>query len=380
MSAFGPAKSRKRVLLVLAYYDYRHHSGVARYAAQAGWVLEDAFTQVRAIPESWDGDGIISFHSTSAQFIEWLMKASVPVVDIGEHDDVSDLPRVKTDNDRIAQMAVEHFAQRGYRNVGFVSKGESLLKRRRLDAMRRAAQNRGMTFTDVELEQIPRLGERVGFPIALLAFNDSVAVRALRECEDAGILVPEQVSLLGIDNFEYRCVPASVPLSSIDANQEGVGYQAAALLDRLMRGDPAPGAPIMVPPVGIIERDSTNMIAVGDLQVAVALRYIIQHFRKRVGLKDVAKATNISLRRLQTRFKESLGRTILQEINGRRVSLAKQLLADTNKKIRAIAQECGFGSSVKLIRVFKQYVGNSPKRYRRDVRKAEPENVAEESV
>ena len=213
------------------------------------------------------------------------------------------------------------------------------------------------------------------FPIGLLAATDASAVRALGACEDAGILVPEQAAILGVDNFEYRCVPASVPISSIDADQERIGYEAAALLDRLMAGDPRPQRMIEVPPARIVQRDSTDMLAVDDVEVAKALRFIIANYRRRVGLRDVARATSISLRRLQTRFKEQLGRTILQEINGRRIGHAQDLLKGTNKKIRVVAGECGFGGSVKLIRVFKQYVGTSPKRYRKQLRHVE--DVAE---
>jgi LacI family transcriptional regulator len=361
--------NRKRVLLVLHYYDYRHHSGVARYAAQAGWALEDAYTMIRSLPDSWDGDGIISFHGPSPQFIDWCKRAAerVPVVDIGEYEEYSDLPRVTTDTARIAEMAVEHFAARGYRNVGFTWAFDNPFKAKRLAAARRAAEARGLNFFDVPLDEIPTLGRRSALPIALLATNDAAAVRALRACEDANLLVPEQVAILGVDNFEYRCVPASVPLSSIDADQERLGYEAAALLDRIMAGAPRPQQMMEVPPVGIVQRDSTDMLAVGDVEVAKALRYIIANYRRRVGLRDVARATSISLRRLQTRFKDQLGRTILQEINGRRIAHAQELLRTTGKKIRVVAAECGFGGSVKLIRVFKQYVGTSPKRYRKQL-------------
>jgi LacI family transcriptional regulator len=372
-------KRRKRVLLVLQYYDYRHHSGVAKYAAQAGWALEDAYTMIRGLPETWDGDGIVSFHGPSATFIDWLKKASAPVVDIGEYEDFSDFPRVTTDSHKIAQMAMEHFVERGYKNVGFAWAFDNAFKAKRLAAARKAAEARGLSFFDLHLDEIASLPQRGGaLPMALLAANDGTAVRALRACEDAGILVPEQVAILGVDNFEHRCVPASIPLSSIDADQERLGYEAAAVLDRLMAGAPKPQRILEIAPVGIVLRDSTDMLAVQDLEVAKALRFVIANYKKRVGLRDVARATSLSLRRLQTRFKEQLGRTILQEINGRRVRLAQELLKGTNKKIRQVASECGFGGSVKLIRVFKQYAGTSPKRYRKEVRRAKMEDVAAE--
>jgi LacI family transcriptional regulator len=368
--------NRKRVLLVLQYYDYRHHSGVAKYAAQAGWALEDAYTMVRGLPETWDGDGIVSFHGPSDQFVDWLKQATVPVVDIGEYEDFSDFPRVTTDAHKIAQTAMEHFAERGYRNVGFTWLFDNVFKAKRLAAAKKAAEARGLNFYNLHIDQIAALPSRGGaLPLALLAANDGTAIRALRACEDAGILVPEEVAILGVDNFEYRCLPASVPLSSIDADQERIGYEAAALLDRLMAGAPRPERIIEIPPVGVVLRDSTDMLAIEDVEVAKALRFVIARFKQNVGLRDVARATGISLRRLQTRFKEYLGRTILQEINGRRVAHAQTLLKTTNKKIHAVASECGFGGSVKMIRVFKQYVGTSPKRYRKELRRVETQNV-----
>jgi LacI family transcriptional regulator len=374
--------ARKRVLLLLSFYDYRHHAGVARYAGEAGWIVDDAATQERGLPADWSGDGIISFHGADPEFLAYLRTLNTPVVDIGEYDEFSNYPRVRTDSRAIGRAAAEYFLARGFRNVGFVSSDDSALQRRRSAALREAAEALGQTWWDVPLAEIGSLANRPGgaLPIGLLAANDMVAVRALPACEEAGLLVPEQVALMGIDNDEYRCAPALVPLTSIDADQERVGYEAAALLDRLMRGEPAPSRSIEVPPRGIVERESTNIIAVGDLQVASAVRFILQNFRRPIGLREVAAGTNLSLRRLQTRFKEQLGRTILQEINGRRVEYAKRLLVSTSLKIRAIACESGFGSAVRMIRVFRQYTQQSPRQYRKEHTRGVPSARTQEDA
>jgi LacI family transcriptional regulator len=372
MRSHRMGKNRKRVLLLLQYYDHRHHAGVARYAAEAGWALEDAYTQIRTLPDSWEGDGIISFHGNSAEFVAWLKKSNLPVVDMGEDQGISDFPRVQTDNQKIAELAVNHFASRGYKHVGFAWAFDTMITTRRAEAMAAAAAARGLQFHDVPLDRISRLAFDNIFPIGLLAAHDGIAVRALRACEDAGVLVPEQVAILGVDNFEYRCAPASVPISSIDPDQERVGYEAASMLDALMHGHHLAQRAIRIPPKGLVERDSTDMAAVEDVEVARALRFIVQNFRRDLGLREVARATDISLRRLQTRFKAQLERTILQEINGRRVKYAKDLLEQTGKKIHVVAGECGFGNSVKLIRVFRQYVGTSPKRYRKQLKEIHP--------
>jgi LacI family transcriptional regulator len=364
MRTLGAGTGRKRVLLLLHHYDYRHHAGVARFAIQAGWALEDAFTQTHALPEHWGGEGIISCHGHSQPFVDFIRRANVPAVDIGEDPGLSDFPRVAPDNDAVIALALDHFQARGYHNVGFAWSSENTAKRERMHAFAAAAEARGLRFWDVPLDRIPRLRGEDALPIALLAVSDAAAVRALRALDDAQVLVPEQAILMGIDNFAYRCEPAAVPLTSIDPDAQRLGYQAAALLDQLMHGQTPDRTTLLVPPAGIVERASTDMLAVRDVEVAKAVRYISLNAQRRLGLRDVARATDISLRRLQTRFKEQLGRTILQEINGRRVKAAKELLRATAKKIRVVAGECGFGNSVKMIRVFKQYEGVSPKRYR----------------
>src|SRR4051812_28516931 len=136
--------NHKRVLLLLHYYDYRHHAGVARYAAEVGWALEDAFTQANELPTSWTGDGVISFHGNSQPFVDWVKAAGVPVVDMGDDPGGSDLPRVTTDNDAIAAMAVEHFRAKGYRNVGFVWAADGTARRQRLQAVEAAAAANGL--------------------------------------------------------------------------------------------------------------------------------------------------------------------------------------------------------------------------------------------
>src|SRR5437868_2671876 len=104
MEVLPSGRPRKRVLLLLHYYDYRHHAGVARYAAQAGWALEDALTQANELPAHWTGDGVISFHGNSEPFVDWLKARGVPVVDMGDDPGVSEFPRVTNDNDAIAAM------------------------------------------------------------------------------------------------------------------------------------------------------------------------------------------------------------------------------------------------------------------------------------
>ena len=287
----------------------------------------------------------------------------MPVVDIGEYADLSDLPRVRTDAAAIARLAAEHFAARGFRDVGFVMQGTA--QNRRRDAMRAEAERLGLRFTLLSLAQFKRQAESLPPAIGLLAATDGVAVNAMTQCEDLGLAVPGRVAVLGVDNDLCRCLPAPVTLSSIDPNMERVGYAAAALLDRLMHGHPRPAEPIEVPPHGIVERKSTDILGTDDPEVAAALRFIFGHFAEPITVADVGAQGRISLRSLQGRFNVALGRGILDVLNRRRVEEAQRLLVGPKLKLTEIAERSGLGDTVRLIRAFRRHTGTTPRLYAR---------------
>jgi LacI family transcriptional regulator len=337
---------------------------VSRYAAEAGWTLQDTRAQTRGFDPDWTGDGVISFHGPSLPHLKFLKEQTVPVVDIGEYGDLSDFPRVRTDAVAIARLAVEYFAGRGFKDVGFV--GDSSSMKRRRDAMRAEAERLGLRFTLLSLPQLKKQAETLPRPIGLLAATDGVAVYTMALCEDLGLAVPERVAIMGIDNDVCRCLPAPVTLTSVDPNMERVGYEAAALLDRLMDGQPAPPGPIDVPPSGVVERESTNILATDDPEVAAALGYIFRHFADPITVADVGAHAGVSLRSLQARFNVALGRGILEVLNGRRVEEAQRLLVGGRKmKLSAIAETSGLGDPVRLIRAFRRYAGTTPRMYAR---------------
>jgi len=250
MRSLRLGKDRKRVLLLLQYYDYRHHSGVAKYAAQAGWALEDAYTQIRGLPESWEGDGIISFHGPSRQFVDWLQAANVPVVDMGEDQGLSDFPRVQTDKPRIAEIAGEHFASRGYRNVGFTWAFDTIIKKRRGEAMAAAAAARGLKFFDVPLanyasSNYDRVVDAGGRTVGLSMFtgysyNEKQAL-SLATIDPAIPLGTELRVVWGEENggtrkttvephkqIEVRAIVSSVPYSRAARETYQVGWRTMA--------------------------------------------------------------------------------------------------------------------------------------------------------
>jgi LacI family transcriptional regulator len=201
-------------------------------------------------------------------------------------------------------------------------------------------------------------------PLAVFAAADETALRVLHACEHLGLRVPEEVAVLGCHNDYLTCNFASVRLSSVDDDLELQGYRAARLLDRLMDGEPAPDAPVIIPPKGIVTRASTDIMAVPHREVAIALRFIWQHFREPIQTSDVAKASGLSRHHLMRLFQTHIGRSIAEEISLKRIEHAKQLLMETNLKAWQIGEEAGFSSIVHFSSAFSRIVGQAPSHFR----------------
>ena len=176
--------------------------------------------------------------------------------------------------------------------------------------------------------------------------------------------VPDDVAVLGVDNDEVECGLSSPPLSSVAIPLERIGYAAAELLDRLMAGKAAPTETIFLPPVRVVTRQSTEMLAIDDQAVAQALSYIRKHAAEGVSVHATVNSMAQGRRLLECRFRELLGRTILQEIHRVRVEIAKELLAGTNLPMPAIARHAGFANAARLCVVFRHVTSMTPSAYR----------------
>jgi LacI family transcriptional regulator len=201
-------------------------------------------------------------------------------------------------------------------------------------------------------------------PLAVLATTDDHAVEVLEACEDAALAVPEQVSIIGVDDSLLAVDAMQTPISSVDTNLGQLGYRGAALLDRLMQGKPAPKTPIRIPPTGLITRKSSDLIAVGHAGVAKSLRFMIEHCHELVGVEDMARAAGMSQRSLHNAFLKELGRSPGAELQRMRIDLAKKLLRESDEKIDALAGRCGYQSANSLWVAFRRATGMTPSQYR----------------
>lgn len=376
-------KNRKRILLAMGWYDYRLHAGIAKYALEHGWHLCPDTTKEKVIPWGWEGDGILAWLGRGDDLADFVTHARKPTVDFSYRRPHLIYPRVLVDHAAVARLVAEHFVSRGHRIFAFYSdvnnwayeeNGRGFLKA--LQEMGHEGQwicwHRAPQFTDghlqwkkkrdwlaAELKKAPK-------PLALFAATDDHAVEAFEICENLGLAVPDEVSIVGTDNSLLAVDAMHTPISSVDTNLEVVGYRGAALLDELMRSKKvrSPVEPLRIAPSGLIARKSSDLLAISHPGVARALRFIMDHCHEAIGVDDLAKAAAMSRRGLHQAFLEQLGRPPGHELQRMRLERAKRQLIESSDKLESIGESCGYQSANSFWFAFKNATGVSPKQYR----------------
>ncbi len=192
-------------------------------------------------------------------------------------------------------------------------------------------------------------------PVGVMACNDDVAHHLVEACKTAGLHVPDQVGIIGVDNDELVCELSSPTISSVAINFERAGYESARRLDEWMhRGKKSRPARIDAPATHVVPRLSTDILAVDDAPLLKALRFIRDHARENVRVTEVARAAGLSRRALENRFRLELGRSILQEIRRLRVGLIAQMLVETDLPVSDIAGALGYENVQHVARYFRK--------------------------
>jgi LacI family transcriptional regulator len=168
-----------------------------------------------------------------------------------------------------------------------------------------------------------------------------------------------------VDNDEILCSLSSPPLTSVDINTVQVGYEAAALLDRLMAGARPPDEPMLLTPRGVVPRESTDVLATDDRELAVAIRFIRDHACGGLRVKELVRKTGLTRRSLERRMEKLLGRSPKEEITRVQIERAKRLLTETDLSAAEVAEKCGYGQPKYFSQVFHAKVGLPPGAYRR---------------
>jgi LacI family transcriptional regulator len=290
---------------------------------------------------------------------------------------VPGLARVSTDNTEIGKVAADHFLERGLRRFAFCGydrndwsgeRGQGFIDRLATAGHSCTAEFHagvGQIYVKAIIDDLARWIDSLPKPIAIFACHDRVAMLLAKTCQYLHVPVPEDVAILGVDDDPLEGGFSSPPLSSVIGSARRVGYEAAALLDKMMRGQPIESKVITVPPAGIAVRRSTDVLTVDDADVAAALRYIRDHATDPVEVSDLVTDLQISRRNLERKFRSLLNRTPYEEIRRVRLAHAKTLLLGTHRSILDVALDSGFPSASTFSAVFNRETGLSPRVFRK---------------
>jgi len=360
--------------------------GIARYVRESGpWALHlearNEMFQEGWSPkwlDGWKGQGVVARFDTQSIF-QAVKRAGVPAVDVLGDMKEGHFPVVHVDDAAIGRLAAELLLERGFRQFGFVARVNERWSEKREEAFTQAVRQNGCECHILQagdFEQLPEAWDDFvdqaakwihdqPKPMGLMLCCDQIGPLMAQACRQANTAVPEEVAMIGVDNDEPICAICDPPLTSVCPNHEEVGYQAAALLDRMMAGDPWPKEPHLVPPRTIVVRHSSDVSAIEDPVVSSVLSIIRQHACSGLQVHEVARHAPVSRSVLQRRFRAVLGRSVHDEIVRLQLRKAQELLLESDLPVRIVAAKSGFKHPEYMGSVFKAHVGMTPGQYRR---------------
>lgn len=356
--------------------------GVARYTQEHGpWSI---FFQPHGLGDPppawlkrWRGDGILA-RVSDPHTADAILATGVPTIDLrGLMTDLP-MPFIGADNNAVAALAAGHLLERGLRHFAFYGRprGQHPHMDQRCDAFAAELKTNGFdceiyqhtrSAADGWERQQERLAQWLASlprPVGLMTCHDDCGQQVLDACIRANLHVPDDIAVISVDNDEHLCGLSRPPLTSIDPNAERIGYEAAALLDRMMAGEPAPKQPTYITPRRVVTRESTDVVAIDDAELALALRYIRDHACDGIGVEDVLNVVPVSRSVLERRFRARLHRSPKAQIIRVRLERAQTLLTETDMPLAEVARKCGFGQMKYFSEAFRKKIGVPPGQYR----------------
>lgn len=330
----------------------------------------------------WPGHGVIAALNTAAE-ARCAKSFPIPVVNISSALQKSPVARSMVDNHAIGLIAAEHFLERGYENYAFYGMNRIAYSQRRLAGFAESLALHGLkpavhlaapTFTiqgSHWLEQQGKLTtwlQHLPLPVAIFAASDARARQVLNSCQQLQLRVPDQVAVLGVDDQQIICEHYHPTISSIARNSVREGYEAARLLDSLLEGGQTTHEEVLVAPLSVVKRESTDTVAVKDERLRDAVVYFQENIEVPVTVAQICRHTGVSRRWLEYAFREQLGISPFLYIRRQRLLHAKKLLREEQRTpIKAIARRTGYASANQLAKAFRSEFRQTPRDYRRSI-------------
>lgn len=388
-AAKSTKKYRVAFALELSFGFNRHHdlfAGAHTYAEEAGWECfihpsPDRLINRGAHAQGFDGIVCRATPSIAAA----AQQAGLPLVNVWMNSPVEGLPCVFPDSYKSGQMAAEHLLNRGFRNFAYLGHKRDVDSRRQCAGFSDTIKAQRLScsvhrFLDEDLEGTAPGWERFvseledwvdswTTPIGVHVVQDLTCRYLLDVCQRKGLHVSQDVAIVGTGNESIFCNAPLPSLTSIDTGFSRVGYRAAGLLHELMDGGEPPEQPILISPAELIPRQSTDVFATSDPMVSRALRFISENSHERIEVKEVVAAVATNRRSLERRFRQSIGKSIAEEITRLRLERAKRRIVETDAPMKDIAIEAGFRNADHLYKVFSRVEGMTPSQFREERQK-----------
>ena len=380
-------KKQKNVLVALGWYDHRLLQGIATYATQHRWHLAaHSIIHEKVIPWGWQGDGVLAWLAAGDDLADFVVSVKRPTVDFSMRRPHLPFAHVVQDHAQTGRLVAEDFLARGFSNFLFYSDLDNWSQEQRGDGFvkvlkeagracpwlrwHKAKENKhGRGEWAQRREWLLAQLQRAPKPIAIFVANGTLAVEVQELCDQAGIAVPGEIAIVGIEDYLLSVGGAHRSISGVDTNLEEQGYQGAAVLDRMMRGGRVPPKPVRIAPAHIVTRKSSDILAVRHPGIARALHFIAENFADAISVGSVAKAAGMSMRGLHQAFGEHVDCTPGDKIRSVRLDFAKKLLAATGEKIESVALQSGYANINTFFIAFRKAEGTTPAAFRKIARR-----------
>ncbi len=349
---------------------YAHHHGPWSFYWEAGGLerFSGSFDKL-------DAEGVIM---RDTDRLEEVLARGLPAVVVGHrHREIPDVANVVTGSHDIGRLGAEHLLSCGVRHFAFCGYTNCSWSDTRCGTFKHVVSLAHFDCAEFSIqagatdspwhdqrEAIANWLRSLPRPVGLMACNDDLGHEVIAAAKLAGLSVPDDVAVIGVDNDEVVCGLTDPPLSSVAVNFERAGYEAAHVLAGLMKREAAPSR-IIVSPTHVVPRRSTSLLAVEDPHLAKALRFIRDRVEESPSVEAVARAAAISRRALEKRFRDSLGRSVLDEIRRVRTDQIARLLVETELPVAQIAERLGFADVQHIARYFRSAKAVSPLAYRK---------------
>lgn len=382
-----------RLILLTDFTEAFAHSllrGILEYSKnREPWVvcrMPPSYKQTYGIPgvlnwaKKWNADAIIGQFDDDDN-VELFRENRIIALAQDFKSRFSVIPNITSRYEQTGEMAADFFLQKGFRNFAYYGYSDVIWSEERCIGFRNRITEKGFGthFYEYQKQPLENLWyyesepliewiKSLPHPIALMACDDTRANKIMEVCRILNINIPEEIAILGVDNDEIICSLSDPPLSSVSLNIVKGGYEAAQLIDKLIRNKDADCRDVVIQPVTIVNRLSTDIYATNHPAILAALKHIHQNLSNRINVEDIVKLVPLSRRLLEVRFREVTGQAIYQYIFDLRIERFSQLLLASTDPIADLAMQVGFVDSKNMARQFKLRKGCTPLEYRKQNR------------